>query len=175
MRNLIKKILFWYRFGPQKKIYKSQISSNVRLGKYTSITESKISGPITLGDYTSIADSTQILAKFDEISIGARVSIAPNVLIQNYTHNLNHRITNNNAFEAKYGRSKLMSIIKETSKPIVIEDDVWIGINCVILPGINIGRGSVIAANSVVNKNIGSFEIWGGNPAKYLRSRSFID
>ena len=85
MKNLIKSILIRFRFGSQIKIYKSVISSNVQLGKHLSITESKISGNIKIGDYTSIADHAQILAKYDEINIGSRVSIAPNVLIQNYS------------------------------------------------------------------------------------------
>ena len=173
MRNLIKSILIRFRFGSQIKIYKSVISSNVQLGKHLSITESKISGNITIGDYTSIADHTQILAKYDEINIGSRVSIAPNVLIQNYSHNLNNKITNNNAFKSIYGNEALIRAIKETSRPIVIGDDVWIGANSVLLPGISIGNGAVIGANSIGNKDIGSFETWAGNPIRHIRSRNF--
>jgi len=55
------------------------------------------------------------------------------------------------------------------AEPIIIEDDVWIGINCIILGGVTIGKGSIVAAGSVVTKNIPEFVIAGGNPAKLIR------
>jgi acetyltransferase-like isoleucine patch superfamily enzyme len=51
---------------------------------------------------------------------------------------------------------------------IKIEDDVWIASGVVISPGLTIGKGSVVDANSVVLKDIGSNEIWGGVPAKRI-------
>lgn len=53
--------------------------------------------------------------------------------------------------------------------PVTIEDDVFIGAKCIILKGVTIGKGSIIAAGSVVTKSIPPFEIWGGNPAKIIR------
>jgi acetyltransferase-like isoleucine patch superfamily enzyme len=53
----------------------------------------------------------------------------------------------------------------------IIEDDVWIGINSTIIAGVIIGKGSVIAAGSLVNKDIPSCEIWGGVPAKKIKNR----
>jgi len=58
------------------------------------------------------------------------------------------------------------------ANPIVIEDNVWIGANCIILPGVCIGNGSVIAAGSVVYKDIPPFVIAGGNPAKVIKDYS---
>lgn len=55
------------------------------------------------------------------------------------------------------------------SSPVVVEDDVWLGANVVVLKGVTIGRGSVIAANSVVTKSISSGVIAGGVPARTLR------
>jgi len=57
------------------------------------------------------------------------------------------------------------------NKKIKIGSDVWIGANCVVLPGVNIGEGSVIAAGSIVTKDIPSFSIYGGNPAKLIKKR----
>ncbi|WP_306601915.1 acyltransferase [Geothrix sp. 21YS21S-2] len=54
-------------------------------------------------------------------------------------------------------------------KPVVIEDHVWIGAGSVILPGVTIGRGSVLAAGSVVVKDIPPMVVAGGNPAKVIR------
>jgi acetyltransferase-like isoleucine patch superfamily enzyme len=56
------------------------------------------------------------------------------------------------------------------SSPVTIGDDVWIGANCIILPGVTIGQGSVVSAGSVVTKDIPSMVIAGGIPARVLRS-----
>lgn len=58
-----------------------------------------------------------------------------------------------------------------TKGNVIIGNDVWIGRNVTILSGIKIGNGAVIATGSVVTKNVGDYEIWGGNPAKLLKKR----
>ena len=58
-----------------------------------------------------------------------------------------------------------------TKKPIVVGDDVWIGANCVILAGVNIGEGAVVAAGSVVTKDVPAFTYVGGVPAKIIKNR----
>lgn len=57
-------------------------------------------------------------------------------------------------------------------KAVVIEKDVWIGANCIILPGVTIGQGSVIAAGSVVTKSVPSNTVFGGVPARFMRKRT---
>ena len=57
----------------------------------------------------------------------------------------------------------------EYNKPVVIGDGVWIGACCTILPGVHIGNNYVIGAGSVVNKDIPSDVIAGGNPCKIIR------
>ncbi|MBJ7883159.1 DapH/DapD/GlmU-related protein, partial [Gelidibacter salicanalis] len=59
----------------------------------------------------------------------------------------------------------------ESNLPVIIEDDVWIGRNVVILPGIRISSGSIVGANSVVTKNICANSIVGGVPAKFIKFR----
>jgi maltose O-acetyltransferase len=58
-----------------------------------------------------------------------------------------------------------------TKGPIIIEDNVWIGANVTITDGVRIGKDSVIAANSVVTKDVAPFDIVGGVPAKIIRNR----
>ena len=53
----------------------------------------------------------------------------------------------------------------------VIGNDVWIGAESMILPGVQIADGAVVAARAVVTKNIGPYEIWGGNPARFIKKR----
>lgn len=57
-------------------------------------------------------------------------------------------------------------------RPIVIDDDVWIGGHVVVLPGVRIGTGAIIAAGSVVTSDVPPFAVVGGNPARILRHRS---
>ncbi len=56
-------------------------------------------------------------------------------------------------------------------QPITIEDDVWIGSRVIILPGVTVGKGSVIGAGSVVTKDVLPYSIMGGNPARLIRKR----
>ncbi|EGP5048105.1 CatB-related O-acetyltransferase [Enterococcus faecium] len=58
-----------------------------------------------------------------------------------------------------------------TKGPIIVQDDVWIGDNVLILSGVNIGKGAVVAAGSVVTKNVPPYAIVGGNPAKVIKYR----
>ncbi|ELA7570041.1 CatB-related O-acetyltransferase [Vibrio alginolyticus] len=54
---------------------------------------------------------------------------------------------------------------------IVIGNDVWIGVNAIILSGVKIGHGSIVAAGSVVTKDVPDYSIVGGNPAKVIKYR----
>lgn len=59
----------------------------------------------------------------------------------------------------------------DTKGPIVIKDDVWIGFNSLILSGVTIGQGAIVAAGSVVTKNVPSYAVVGGVPAKIIKYR----
>lgn len=61
------------------------------------------------------------------------------------------------------------------SAPIVIEDGVFIGAASIILKGVHIGRESIIGAGSVVTTNVPPFEVWAGNPAKFIKKLSSRD
>lgn len=63
----------------------------------------------------------------------------------------------------------------ERSKGITIEDDVWIGANATILKGVNIGRGAVVAASSVVTRHVPAFTVVAGTPARVVRERFFAE
>jgi acetyltransferase-like isoleucine patch superfamily enzyme len=65
-------------------------------------------------------------------------------------------------------------LIKMKKAPITIGDNVFIGMNSIILKGVNIGSNVVMAAGSVLSDNIPSNEVWGGNPAKFIRINNII-
>lgn len=54
---------------------------------------------------------------------------------------------------------------------IILEEDVWLGVNVVVLKGVRIGKGAIVAAGAVVTKDIGPYEIWGGVPARKISTR----
>lgn len=99
-----------------------------------------------------------------EFVCNARIVIGNNCLIASKTtiNNTGHEIKINIKFDSQ----------PITTKEILIEDDVWIGTSCVILQGVSIGRGAIIAAGSVVNKSIPSNEVWGGVPARFIKKRT---
>lgn len=102
----------------------------------------------------------------DGLLIGTYCSIAKGVkFILGGNHCVNHLSTY--PFKAIYnGENESM-----TKGPIIVEDDVWIGTDALILSGCRIGRGSIIAAGSVVTKSTPPFSIVGGNPAKLIKMR----
>lgn len=60
-------------------------------------------------------------------------------------------------------------IEKKVSKPVVIHDLVFIGADCIILKGVEIGEKSIIGAGSVVSRDVPAGEIWAGNPAQFIK------
>lgn len=67
---------------------------------------------------------------------------------------------------------ELIRLQQPKGKPIVIANDVWLGCNVVVLKGVEIGTGAVVAAGAVVTKSILPMEIWGGVPAKKIGDRN---
>ena len=108
---------------------------------------------IHVGDYF-LANYNVTILDIREVKIGDNVMIAPNTLITTVNHPLN-----------PMGRRKHLGI----AKPVKIGNDVWIGSNVVILPGVTIGNNVVVAAGAVVTKDIQDNVLVGGNPQKLLR------
>ena len=93
------------------------------------------------------------------LKIGKRVAISPNVTVI-----CSSNPNNSNLSKIAYVSKKLIC-----KKPIIIEDDVWIGANVVILPGSVIGRSSIIGAGSIIKEDVPSYSIVAGIPAKVIR------
>ena len=80
-----------------------------------------------------------------------------------FIHHRNHRFDRTDVPMIEQGYSP--------SKPVIIEDDVWIGQDVTIMVGRHISKGTIVAANAVVTKDFPEYSIIGGNPAKLIRNR----
>lgn len=111
---------------------------------------------VTIGDGTIIGEGIVFDGR-DRIRIGNHVDIASEVMIYNSQHDINSE-----HFEA-------------VSRPVTIEDYVFIGPRAIILPGVTIGKGGVVAAGAVVTKDVPPFMMVGGVPAQVIGERKNKD
>lgn len=122
---------------------------------------------VFVGSYTYGSIKAFSFGSLDEkLIIGSFCSIAPNVkFILGGMHHFNHLSTF--PFKAYfYDENESFS-----KGPIIVEDDVWIGADAIILSGVTISRGTVVAAGSVVVKSTLPYSIIGGNPARLIKYR----
>jgi maltose O-acetyltransferase len=97
--------------------------------------------------------------------IGERVSIATNVTLVVDSNPNNSRLD-------------LEPYVKEhlvKTAPVVIEDDVWLGTNAVVLPGVRVGRGAVVGAGAVVTEDVAPFTVVAGVPARLIRALTPVE
>jgi maltose O-acetyltransferase len=112
---------------------------------------------VEIGDYSSIGINAR-LDGADSIIIGNHVMMGPDVVI----------VTANHRYD-DITRPMMVQGLKRA--PEIIEDDVWIGWRAIILPGVRIGRSSIIGAGAVVTNDVPPFSIVAGNPARVVRKR----
>ena len=128
-------------------------------------------GRIVIGENCYIGDHTRIRSG-ESITIGDNVLISHNVNIVDTTA---HEIDYIERAESYISLTKFGHPLDKGSvltSPIIIEDYVWINFNVIILKGVRIGKGAIIASGSVVTKDVPSFVLVGGNPAKIIRKLS---
>lgn len=122
-----------------------------KLGKYSYIGNNSFITDTEVGNFTSISTDCYIGGSthpMDWVSTSPVFHKWKNVMKKNFSHH---------DFE----------IFKRT----IIGNDVWIGHRVMIKAGVSVGDGAVIGMGSIVTKDIGAYEIWGGNPAKMIRKR----
>lgn len=146
----------------------TRIFQRVELQAIKEVNGQFFDGEIIIGDNSVIQRDSQITAS-SKVIIGNNVSIAARALIvdtvhgnfneSSFTFNENPEIPDvflQNAFTRPY----------VSHGPVIIEDDVHIGMNCTIMPNVRIGHNSVISANTVVIKDVPPYSIVSGNPGR---------
>ena len=132
-------------------------------------------GSIEIGKRTYIGGGTNLICR-EKIEIGDDVTIAWGVYL--YDHNSHSLDWRNRCADieqqrmdylnnGKFIKNKDWSTVK--SAPIKIEHKVWIGFNAIVLKGVTIGEGAIVAAGSVVVKDVEPWTIVGGNPAQFVK------
>jgi acetyltransferase-like isoleucine patch superfamily enzyme len=137
----------------------------IRLGNYCEIKDYVIirtfKNPVVIGEYCQLNPFTVIYGG-SGVYIGDNVMIAPHCMIAAGDHDF------------KQTKIPIRFAGSLTKGPIVIEDNVWIGANCTITDGVKIGREAVVAANSVVTRNVASYDIVAGVPARVIGNRKIV-
>lgn len=110
-------------------------------------------GDVIIGDHTRIGLHNTIIGP---VTIGCHVNLAQGITVTALNHN----------FEDSDKRIDEQGV---STTPVTIEDDIWIGANAVILPGVTIGNHSVVAAGAVVTKDIPPHSLVAGVPAKIIK------
>ncbi len=140
-----------------------EIGANVAVRAYSEILvykrspHSRHEGRLILGDRATISTGANIRAAGGTIRIGHGSGVAQNCVLVA----ANHRILQ--------GIPMMNTSWDEDTVGIDIGDNVWVGAGCIVLPGVHIGNNSVIAAGSVVHRDVPPDQIWGGWPARFIK------
>ena len=113
---------------------------------------------LTIGDNVGISQTSIIC--HHSITIGDNVKIGGGVKIYD---------TNFHSLNPEIRRDHIRDMENKKKEPVIIEHDAFIGAGSIVLPGVCVGANSVVGAGSVVTKSIPQNQIWGGNPAKYIK------
>jgi acetyltransferase-like isoleucine patch superfamily enzyme len=168
-RNFIKKIILYFLNAPNTKNGVS-VSGQVKglqnvdfEGNNAVLDASNFNGCIKVGYATTFSTHNLI---HGDIEIGKYCQFGPYASINTYNHPKNHITTYINKRLLNGSMSKY-----KTCDKTIIGNDVWIGKNAIILGGLTIGNGVVIAAGSVVTKDVKDYQIIAGIPAKVIKPR----
>jgi acetyltransferase-like isoleucine patch superfamily enzyme len=137
-------------------VINSSMSANPIGGDDRTIFSLKNNAILTIGEETGISNTAIVC--HENVSIGDRVRIGGGT-----------KIYDTDFHSLSYEERKDYLTETAKSKPIRIDDDVFIGAHCIILKGVQIGKRSIVGAGSVVTKTIPEDEVWAGNPARFIR------
>jgi acetyltransferase-like isoleucine patch superfamily enzyme len=124
---------------------------------------------IQIGSYTFVGKNSTLGPNL--VSIGKFCSIGSGVILGPNNHPTNALSTSAVFYSRSWGFVSNSKKSEYNNRPVVIENDVWIGSNAIVIGPVTLGNGSVIAAGSVVTKNVPAFAIVAGVPAQIIKYR----
>jgi len=145
---------------PLRKSLLGKCGKKVYIGRKCSFNWSNV----FIGNNVSINSGGLFICSRAKIYVGDNTMFGPNVTVitGGHRYDIVGKYMKDISFELKS---------PDDDKDIVFLGDNWIGANSIILKGVIVGEGSIIGAGSVVTKSIPPYQIWGGNPARYLKDR----
>lgn len=145
------------------------VSPRARIGTRAIVRAGTEVGPdVVLGDYSYISGPRSYV---EAARIGKFCSIARQVTIGPGDHDLAGVSTHPFRLSPAYGGFVDTVVPLKQKAPPVIGNDVWIGMNAIVMRGVTVGDGAIVAANSVVTRDVPPYAIVGGSPAKLIRYR----
>ncbi|MEY3983330.1 MAG: hypothetical protein RL160_887 [Bacteroidota bacterium] len=120
------------------------------------------------GTYGMLNVQSLFVQEGEQLHIGNFVSIAPGV---QFLMGVNHQLETYTTFpfySRLVERSTRDALVRG---PIIIDDEVWLGTNALIMSGVHIGKGAIVAAGAIVTKDVPPYAIVGGNPARIIKMR----
>lgn len=124
-------------------------------------------GEIIIGDYSYVGERTKIWSAM-KIIIGDRVLISHNVNIHdNNAHPMDSLLRHEDFKHISTVGLQISNDLRE--EEIIIEEDVWIGFNSTIMKGVKIGKGAIIGANTIINRDVPDFAVCVGNPMRIIK------
>lgn len=161
LKSLVRRVILKLRHSRKEQ------SDNIFLKDIFRDTDYSI-GEFTYGEPRILFPNKQAnlkIGKFCSIAHGVTIFLGGNHRLDWIsTYPFSEIFKNEDAFVKQEGHPA-------TKGDVIIGHDVWIGFNVTILSGVTIGNGAVIAAESVVSKDVGPYEVWGGNPARLIKKR----
>jgi acetyltransferase-like isoleucine patch superfamily enzyme len=151
-------------------IGKNCVIIDTKFGKYNKVNSNTFLYKVTYEDFTYSAQNVSIM----NCKIGKFCSIAPGVSIGLGRHPVNNFVSTHPSFYSVHkqcGFTFSDAQYFDEMGFVTIGSDVWIGANSIILDDVIVGNGAIIAANSVVTKDVPSYAIVGGTPAKIIKYR----
>jgi virginiamycin A acetyltransferase len=145
------------------------VSPRARIGRRSIVRRgSQVEGDVVIGDYSYISGPRSYV---ESARIGKFCSIARQVVIGPGNHDLSAVTTHPFPVSPAYGGIALSAKPERQKGPVEIGNDVWIGMNAIILRGVKIGDGSVVAAGAVVTRDVPPYTIVAGSPARHVKDR----
>lgn len=161
-------------FYPTARVINNRSDAqHIRLGMHTHVRGELLvfghGGCIDIGDYCYVGEGTRIWSA-KSIVIGNRVLISHNVnIFDNDTHPIEDPVARHEQFR-EIITSGHPARLDLNEAPVVIEDDALIACQSIILSGVTIGKGAVVAAGAVVTRDVPPYTIVAGNPARLVRT-----
>lgn len=156
---------------PKPRIHQSALLQDVVCGPFSEVGQRVVLREVRLGDFSYIERHSEAIyadiGKFCSIAANVRINALEHPMDRLTTHKVSYRP---NEYFFFHGVDQEFRAHRQ-SRRVAIGNDVWVGHGAVVMPGVEIGDGAVIGANAVVTKNVASYAIHAGVPAKFMKWR----